>query len=244
MISMGNNKYIMLAFTLIELLVVIAIIAILASMLLPSLKHARDTAKRTSCQSNMKQIGLGVMMYTNDWDDWFPVAFQNGTTSGQRWRDLMIDGTSPDYAKGYIPIKLLDCPSDSTRTSETDFWPYYGTNNNWTSYGYNEAVGGRLGLSAPCPANRTSGLKHPSDDILVTELEPADKFYSLWQQGGANTDSITSDPHHNSGVNYLFTDGHINFYTTLEYLNDLRNIGDTYYNVNWGTVSFNYRVSP
>lgn len=65
------------AFTLIELLVVIAIIAILAAILFPVFAQAKQAAKKTTCLSNVKQIGLGVQMYNADFDDMFPLAGQN-----------------------------------------------------------------------------------------------------------------------------------------------------------------------
>ncbi len=67
---MKNSKR--FAFTLIELLVVIAIIAILAAILFPVFARARENARRSSCQSNLKQIGLGVMQYIQDYDEKYP----------------------------------------------------------------------------------------------------------------------------------------------------------------------------
>ncbi|HEX8834883.1 MAG TPA: DUF1559 domain-containing protein, partial [Abditibacteriaceae bacterium] len=61
-------------FTLIELLVVIAIIAILASILFPVFARARENARRSSCQSNLKQIGLGIAQYTQDYDERTPAT--------------------------------------------------------------------------------------------------------------------------------------------------------------------------
>src|SRR5690349_23632523 len=84
------------AFTLIELLVVIAIIALLAAILFPVFGRARENARRTACASNLKQIGLGVMQYVQDYDEMLPT---NGPGTGANFNPA---DTVADYANTNI----------------------------------------------------------------------------------------------------------------------------------------------
>jgi len=88
---MNRNSTKRSGFTLIELLVVIAIIAILAAILFPVFAQAREKARQISCLSNLKQMGLGAMMYVQDYDESFPLSKElDNTNTNVDWRTLLL----------------------------------------------------------------------------------------------------------------------------------------------------------
>ncbi|BCM88348.1 hypothetical protein IAD21_00179 [Abditibacteriota bacterium] len=109
--KLSNKK----AFTLIELLVVIAIIAILAAILFPVFARARENARRSSCQSNLKQIGLGFAQYTQDYDEKYPVSSSfNSPTTKLMWGEEIYP-----YVKSQ---QIFACPSNTSNTMKIQYW--------------------------------------------------------------------------------------------------------------------------
>lgn len=130
------------AFTLIELLVVIAIISLLAAILFPVFNRARENARRSSCQSNLKQVGLALIQYTQDWDERMTIGAYytnaNTTSMGAGWF-----GSIYPYIKS---TEVAKCPSDRARPAAGGYkvisyamnmnlaGPYrYGTLSTWNS---------------------------------------------------------------------------------------------------------------
>lgn len=126
-------------FTLIELLVVISIIAILAALLFPTFARARESARRASCASNLKQIGLAMLQYAQDNDErCLPGATGDGVTNGLGWMCII-----QPYLKS---TQILICPSDGDRSTSLDNpingrW-FSGMTAFHVSYAYNGHISG------------------------------------------------------------------------------------------------------
>jgi prepilin-type N-terminal cleavage/methylation domain-containing protein/prepilin-type processing-associated H-X9-DG protein len=125
-------------FTLIELLVVIAIIAILASILFPVFGRARENARRSSCQSNLKQIALGTKQYVQDYDEKFPVvtAADTSPSTSRGWAIAL-----QPYLKS---TQIFQCPSETNPPANVDAnTPATYGGAGFTDYWYNQKLSGK-----------------------------------------------------------------------------------------------------
>ncbi len=174
-------------FTLIELLVVIAIIAILAAILFPVFAQAREKARSTTCVSNGKQIGMGLMMYAQDYDERFPRVYTASFGVNNGPRDWKSD-INP-YVKN---VGVFRCPSKPKQ------WPGYGYNV-WLATGTGAAF---------------TQIEWDTRTILVADVRDTnttgavDRSMPTGCRFSNGDVRFQAEPRHQNGVMGIFADGH------------------------------------
>jgi prepilin-type N-terminal cleavage/methylation domain-containing protein/prepilin-type processing-associated H-X9-DG protein len=200
------------AFTLIELLVVIAIISILAAILFPVFARARENARRTACLSNMKQIGLAAMQYSQDYDEKlvsYRLAADGGGWKG--WQVMLMP-----YTKS---TQLWVCPSASKlSTCGTGHDPTFVSTTSSSgsgSYGYNyNYLGSEINIVS------LAAVSKASETVMVAENSGALGLGVVYRPTLWNTSASAScgsagtygdqnaQWHFGDGTNVVFVDGH------------------------------------
>ena len=210
-----------LGFTLIELLVVIAIIALLAAILFPVFARARENARRTSCLSNLKQIGLGFVQYAQDYDEKLVIGNGNdgSTSGGNAWyTDRSVVGWAVLLQPYIKSTQVFQCPSEPTKAGIDPTGGY-------TDYAYSDDIGGGGNGGATVKSTPLAKFTNVANTIIAFD-GPSDggiyygaAFFTVDMNEYINryqNQSVAiygaAARRHLEGCNYLFADGHAKWY--------------------------------
>ena len=194
-------------FTLIELLVVIAIIAILAALLVPAVKRAQESARRSVCSSNLRQVGLAMTLYAND--------NQGRLLSNRNWVPHSLANAVADLDRDIRPLllryansnKIFYCPSDRLRLDRTNGWVIPSNGNfHYQSYGlFTQFRPGGTAVNWVNGAEEPVMLSAPGASSIVIAADRIWKQFGMWPGDSPHMDA-DGDP---AGGNRVFLDGHV-----------------------------------
>ena len=210
-------------FTLIELLVVIAIIAILAAILFPVFSRAREQARKAACLSNLKQVGMALMMYVQDWDETYPVMTLCPAWSQRTPWNCLPQGELLPYLKN---VDVWRCPSNPCPCPLPSSDDFGGCAVSWFFYLPKEFIGHPVDIGVnkeACTLNcyrvfvrREAQVVNPaarvifSDSKRVTGPNTFDTFIypNTCQTRCIPERRIAENTRHMGGSNVVFMDGH------------------------------------